>query len=107
MTLDTPLSLPAGRSGRFPIPGRADLQARAARIRESVAGGLRSDTLALSAVGAIVSVALTGFVLGASNNIFHLPIVAGLPDEPQFRADAFVQSLRFFASGIWLLLRGS
>ncbi|WP_407155555.1 hypothetical protein [Bradyrhizobium sp. STM 3557] len=46
----------------------------------------------------------TGFVFGIDNNIFHLPIMAGLYDEPQFHDDAFIQSLRYFASGVWLLL---
>lgn len=107
MTLEASLGLAGGGSGRLPLPARGDLRARAARGLKGAARLLRSDTLVLSALGALVSVALTGFVLGASNNLFHLPIVAGLADEPQFGTDAFVQSLRFFASGIWLLLRGS
>ncbi len=60
-----------------------------------------------AAVGALVSVAVKGFVFGIVNNIFHLPIVAALFDEPQFAHDAFIQSLRYFASGFWLLLRGA
>ncbi|AWN35835.1 hypothetical protein [Methylobacterium radiodurans] len=103
MTLDASLGLPAGR----PSPVPWSMRVRAGHGLRRAAQGLCSDTLVLSAAGALVSVALTGFVLGASNNLFHLPIVAGLADEPQFGADAFVQSLRFFASGIWLLLRGS
>jgi hypothetical protein len=59
-----------------------------------------------AAVGALLSLALTGFVFGINNNIFHLPIVGALYDEPQFAQDPYIQSLRFFASGLWLLLRG-
>lgn len=63
--------------------------------------------LAIAALGAACSLLLTGFVFGVDNNAFHLPIVASLYDEPQFHDDAFIQSLRYFASGLWLLLRGS
>ncbi len=61
----------------------------------------------IAAVGAGLSLALTGFSFGISNNLFHLPIVAALFDEPQFAGDAFIQSLRFFAAGPWLVLTGS
>eukprot|EP01035_Chromulina_nebulosa_P032851 gene32851-43928_t len=56
--------------------------------------------------GALLSLLITGFVMGAGNNLFHMPIAAALFDEPQYRDDAFMQSLRFFASGVWLSLRG-
>jgi hypothetical protein len=65
------------------------------------------EVIAWAAIGSLLSVLITGFVLGSSNNLFHLPIVAGLFDEPQYKDDAFIQSLRYFASGVWLLLRGS
>jgi hypothetical protein len=68
------------------------------------------DTLAfviIAALGALVSFAFTGFVFGIVNNLFHLPIAGAFYDEPQFAHDPFVQSLRYFASGIWLLLRGA
>ncbi len=57
-------------------------------------------------VGALVSLAITGFVFGVNNNIFHLPVVLALFDEPQFAQDPFIQSLRYFAAGPWLLLKG-
>lgn len=62
------------------------------------------DTLAIAAFAAVVSLLRTGFVFGVWNNLFHLPIVAGLGNEPQFHDDAFIQSLRYFASGVWILL---
>lgn len=62
---------------------------------------------ALLAMGAALSWLATGFVFGISNNVFHLPIVAGLHALPQFADDAFVQSLRGFSSGLWMLLEGS
>jgi hypothetical protein len=82
-------------------PGRA---AAAALARMSVS---RLDILVLGALGAAVSLALTGFQFGITNNIFHLPIVAKLYDEPQFANDAFIQALRYYSSGVWMLLEGS
>jgi hypothetical protein len=62
--------------------------------------------LFLSAVGSLALFVIVGFVLGINNNCFTLPIVADLFDEPQFAGDAFVQSLRFYSAGPWLLLSG-
>ena len=61
---------------------------------------------ALSAVAAVLSLGMTGFEFGIYNNLFHLPVIARLYDEPQFAGDAYIQSLRFFAAGPFLLLRG-
>ena len=58
-------------------------------------------------LGAAVSLALTGYQFGILNNLFHLPIVAALYDEPQFAGDPFIQSLRYYSSGVWMLLEGS
>ncbi|TZG28610.1 hypothetical protein [Sphingomonas montanisoli] len=57
-------------------------------------------------VGTLLSLAMTGQVAGFRNNIFHLPILAGLPDLPQFAADPYVQSLRYYSSGFWQSLHG-
>jgi hypothetical protein len=62
------------------------------------------ETLVLAAIASALSLLHTGFVFGIENNAFHLPIVAGLYDEPQFHDDAFIQSLHHFSSGVWLLL---
>jgi hypothetical protein len=62
------------------------------------------DTLVIAALAAALSVLRTGFVFGIENNLFHLPIVAGLGNEPQYQGDAFIQSLRYFASGVWIVL---
>ncbi len=69
--------------------------------------GNRLGVIVFALAGAAVSLAITGFVFAAENNIFHLPIVARLYDEPQYADDAFIQSLRSYSSGLWLLLRGS
>jgi hypothetical protein len=57
--------------------------------------------------GAILSLIVTGYEFPANNNVFHLPIVGRLYDEPEFAGDAFVQSMRYFSSGLWLILAGS
>ena len=62
---------------------------------------------AIAILGAALSLLTTGFVFGTKNNLFHLPIVGMLFDEPQFRHDAFIQSLRFYAAGPFLLLQGA
>jgi hypothetical protein len=62
------------------------------------------ETLVLAAIASALSLLHKGFVFGIENNVFHLPIVAGLYDEPQYRDDIFIQSLRHFSSGVWLLL---
>ncbi len=60
-----------------------------------------------AAMGSLVSLAITGFVFGTNNNLFHFPIVAELYNEPQFANDQFMQSLRHYDSVIWAMLRGS
>ena len=62
---------------------------------------------AIAILGAALSLLTTGYVFGTKNNLFHLPIVAMLFDEPQFQHDAFIQSLRFYAAGPFLLLQGA
>jgi hypothetical protein len=65
------------------------------------------DTAVIAATAALLSLLHTGFVFGIGNNLFHLPIVAGLYNEPQYHDDAFIQSLRHFSSGVWMLLGNS
>src|SRR5450631_1988457 len=72
--------------------------------------GIRFDRAGFwiaAAFGTLISLAITGFVFATNNNLFHLPIVAELYNEPQFANDEFIQSLRYFAAGPWILLRGS
>lgn len=80
------------------------------RTTAAAVAGLSVDhleILVLGVVGAAVSLALTGYQFGIINNLFHLPIVAALYDEPQFRDDAFIQALRHYSSGVWMLLDGT
>ncbi len=65
-----------------------------------------SGFVAAALVGTLVSMLNTGDVPGAWNHLFQLPLLAGLPDLPQFAQDAFVQSLRFYSSGLWQGLYG-
>jgi hypothetical protein len=63
--------------------------------------------LVITMAGSLISMVITGFLFPTNTNIFHLPIVARLFDEPQYAQDAFIQSLRYYSSGIWLILEGS
>jgi hypothetical protein len=65
------------------------------------------QTVIISVLAALLSVLFTGSVFGVDNHVFHLPIIHDLYNEDQFRNDAFIQSLRHYSSGIWLLLSGS
>lgn len=62
--------------------------------------------LVISAIASIASIFATGFLIGVRNHVYILPIVNALYDEPQFANDLFIQSLRFFSSGPWILLSG-
>jgi hypothetical protein len=65
-----------------------------------------SAFLVIAAIGSLVSIIATGFVVGVRNDVYYLPIMNSLYDEPQFANDAFIQSLRYFSSGPWILLSG-
>ena len=62
--------------------------------------------MAIAALGAALSLLVSGFVFGTNNNIFHLPIIGRLYDEPQFQTDTYMQSLRFYAAGPFQMLQG-
>lgn len=88
----------------------ADLHIASETICRNRAAGIPNswvETISVAAVASAVSVLHTGFVFGIINNLYHLPVVAGLYNEPQYHDDAFIQSLRYFASGVWLVLSGA
>jgi len=60
----------------------------------------------IAAISSVASIVATGFLIGLRNHVYILPIVNALYDEPQFTNDAFIESLRYFASGPWILLSG-
>jgi len=62
--------------------------------------------LAIAAAGALASLIVTGCLVGVRNDLYFLPILGALYDLPQFAHDAFIQSLRHYASGPWMLLGG-
>src|SRR5580704_17748846 len=62
--------------------------------------------LLISAIASLVSLWVTGCVLGVRNDLYFLPIGRAMYDQPQFAHDAFILSLRSYASGPWLLLSG-
>lgn len=59
----------------------------------------------LTLLAAIVSIAVTGFEFGVSNNVFHIPYVLGMDREPSFADDPFYGSLDRFTSWVWPLVR--
>lgn len=64
----------------------------------------RSDLIRIIIVASIAagfSLIASGHVSGFNNNAFHLNIIAGLWNDPQFASDAYIQSLKHFASGFW------
>lgn len=70
----------------------------------------RNNRLALVVTviaAALLSILYSGWVPYFNNNIYHLPILRADYDLPQFTDDAFIQSLRHFSSGFWLILAGS
>jgi hypothetical protein len=60
----------------------------------------------IAALSSVASIIVTGALMGVRNHVYILPIVNALYDEPQFANDAFIESLRHFASGPWILLSG-
>jgi len=75
-------------------------------------GALKRDASAIDLTlialfGVFLSIISTGYVQFDRNHIYYLPIVGALYDLPQFANDSYVQSTRWFSSGIWLLLEGS
>lgn len=78
-------------------PGRA-LSATAASYRPVALSLLGCLLLAAASIG------LQGFQFGVDNNLFHIPIVLRWYDLPQFADDAFIQSLRGYATPVYPLL---
>ena len=64
------------------------------------------EVLLIATAGALISLIATGCVLGVRNDLYFLPIAGALYDQPQFAHDLFIQSLRHYASGPWMILGG-
>jgi hypothetical protein len=78
-----------------------------ARVSHSIdlnANATAAQTAIICAAVALLSCFVTGYSFGVSNQQFYLPIVERLYDEPQFKDDIFIQSLRYYSSGIWLAI---
>ena len=96
-----------------PAGGGVDLSARAAGNLATMSDASTARRtrgwagfLLAAAVGTLLSMARTGHVSGVGNNMFHLPLLAGLAGMPQFAHDPFIQTLPYYASGFWLALVG-
>ena len=79
-------------------------------VSTAVSGGsssraaTRMQMAGLAVLGTVLSIASERFYFGVGNNVFHIPVVLKLFDLNQFSHDAFYQSLRDFASLVWLSL---
>lgn len=56
-------------------------------------------------VATLLSLLALNFYFGKNNNVFHIPYVLDLSADPQFAADKFYQSLQYFTSAVWPLLK--
>ncbi|MCB8882197.1 hypothetical protein ACELLULO517_18265 [Acidisoma cellulosilytica] len=65
-----------------------------------------ASLLIAALLGTVLSLLSTGYLFATGNNLFHLGIIGALYDLPQYQNDAFIQSLRHYASGPWLILSG-
>lgn len=61
----------------------------------------------LIAAVTVISFPYSGYSPVFNNNIYHIPLLLESYDLPQFADDAFIQSLRNFSSGFWLLFAGA
>ncbi len=61
--------------------------------------------LSFSLILAFISITITGYKFGISNNVFHIPYVLNLAESQEFLGDAFYASLKHFTSVIWPILR--
>ncbi len=59
--------------------------------------------LVLSCIATGVSIGLQGYYYAVVNNSYHIPIVDGWMDDPQFATDQLIQSLRYHTSFVWPL----
>ncbi len=87
------------------LPSHSSTPAGADRYWVATAGGwLLATPLMLACFAAICSIAIQNFDFAINNNLFHIAIVLRLYDLPQFANDLFMQSLRSFASPVYLLM---
>ena len=89
-------------------PGRTagwleDAPAHGASVRALATPASTASVLLLACVAAAVSVGLQGFYFAVINNSYHIPIVDGWIDDPQFASDQYIQSLRYHTSYVWPL----
>ena len=61
----------------------------------------------LIAAVTVISFLYSGYSPVFNNNIYHIPLLLESYDLPQFSGDAFIQSLRHFSSGFWILFAGA
>jgi len=61
--------------------------------------------LLIPLVATLVSLVMTGFQYGISNNVFHIPYVLRFSELPEFQEDKIYQTLNYFTSIVWPIIR--
>ena len=57
-----------------------------------------------TAFSAELSIQTQGFVFGYSNNVYHIPVIEHWLSSPVFTADPFIATLKYYVSGLWVVL---
>ena len=94
----------AGPDARAKCEPAAGIRARISRKIDWDGQATSAQIALICVAAALLSCIFAGYVFGVSNQQQYLPIVDRLYDEPQFKDDIFIQSLRYYASGIWLVI---
>ena len=89
----SPSWLPAGPTTLGPVLARA------------LSVPMAWQLLSLACLAAAVSIGLQGYYFGVINNSYHIPIVEGWFNDPQFATDQYIQSLRYHTSYVWPFAR--
>lgn len=76
-------------------------------MNKALAQLLSAPEYAVVALATVLSFVRTGYLPINNNNIYHIPILKASFDLPQFANDPFVQSLRHFSSGFWMIFTGA
>ncbi|MDB5775198.1 MAG: hypothetical protein JWP38_1331, partial [Herbaspirillum sp.] len=71
----------------------------------SAAWAHSAELVGMGLFASIISLVFTPFMFGTSNNIFHIPYVLNFAARPEFANDQFYQTLKYFTSVVWPVMR--
>ena len=63
------------------------------------------QTSSIAGVFTVISILMTGYQFGLSNNLFHIPYVLRLAEQSEFQHDVLYNSLINYTSVVWPALR--